>query len=415
MPISDPIFTSTALQYAADNAYDVQGDAYDSSLVKVEPPLGFIEQGLRPKRQIAAQHFNWVMGQFALIMQGLISNDGLHEADIDAIELVNATQDGRLDDLEDYSPRIRIYPFMASTTFQPSTRVLFALGVGCGGGGGGGKGMNGVETEDRWAAGAGAGGGSELIWMPLSGLDPALTYNVDIGAGGLGATVASASGGDGGDTVLRLGSTQLMVCPGAQGGRGAVGGQMIQYWVGYTLGGVSRKGMPIMTLGGVGRGIRFDTATSGSALGPTYGSVTSGGPHSLMIPLSPGQGGFGAGGSPNPGASNAASQGAPNKVGTFAGGSPGSQGGDFGTARGGGGGGGGGAGPFGPGGNGGGGAQGGIFQGTFPSAGAANSGAGGGGSGSVGYSPTGTPVLPRNGADGGSGRYYIITVEETGP
>lgn len=413
------IYNSPALTIAGDATYDVQSDAYDNSSVKVEPSAGQLLQGFRPQKQLPAQTVNWILAQFAGVMGQLIIDEDDHRGRLDGHDADIAGHETRLDAWDAWrdnnSPRLKIYYFNtpgqtwglgAPAGFVPEGRVLSAVAVGFGGGGGGGKGANGAEVVDRWLAGAGGGGGSQLSIIPLRNLTPdTKLYNVDVGLGGLGATVAGSTGGDGGDTIMRDGATVLACFPGAQGGRGAVGGQLLAYWVHYSWGGMSRRGIQPMLIGPAGQGIRWDSATGGHA----FGDIADGGPHTLYIPQTPGQGGWGAGGSTNP----SAGVGQPNAYGNSLGGTAGAQGGDFGDFRGGGGGGGGGAGPAGPGGAGGSGSAGGLTQGSIPGNAAAGSGAGGGGSGSVAYSLNASPIFPRNAGNGGQGLMWLITVEET--
>lgn len=412
MPVDDPIFDSTALEYGADADYEVQTDAYDNTPVKVEPSAGLIAQGLRPERQLAAQYHNWIMRQFALIQLALIGNAVEHETRLDDDEADIADHETRILTLENYvdehTPRIKVYPYLTSGTFgpggthTPAGRVLASFAAGCGGGGSGGEGKNGEATADRWVAGAGGGGGSLFSFAPILGVDPSVSLlNVDIGAGGVPPAVAGSTGGAGGDSIVRLGATQLAAFGGAQGGRGSVGPYAIVNILHYSFGGFSRKDIPVLLIGPAGQGIRDVSLVT--LLGET-----------LYFPMQPGQGGYGAGGSTNP----VSSPGSPNPFGNFPGGLAGLKGddgdpnappGDL-TQRGGGGGGGGGAGPFGPGGAGG---RGGAGQAVYGAAGsaAANSGAGGGGGGSSAFN-NGSSGRSAAGA-GGTGRVYIITVEET--
>lgn len=316
------------------------------------------------------------------------------------------------------SPRIKVYTYTASGTFGPGGtqvplgRVVAAFGIGCGGGGAGGRGLAGIATANRWGAGAGGGGGALLGIAPLI-LNPALLYNIDIGAGGAtGGGTFGANGSDGGDTIIRQSSTNLAVFAGAQGGRTSYGGYSQSLWYHYVLGGlpVRHQASTVasqITIGLSDQNIRYD---SSDAAWQTQ---------SLILQMRAAQGGWGAHSSVATGLSG---YGQRNPVGGFAGGSPGAAGangdptsppGDT-THIGGGGGGGGGAGPFGVGANGGVGNAGqnnSVGCGGYSAA--ANTGAGGGGAGSDGCTISGFHALAGNqGGAGGSGRCYIITVED---
>lgn len=409
-----PIFDSTALTIAGDAAYDAQGDAVDGSSVKIEPSAGVIAQGaMRPGRQVGAQHLNWLLAQFAGIMSGLITNDDAHE-----IELLAHT--GELGDhqtaldlifawINTHSPRIKIVEFLTTSTFVVPPRCVGAMAFGCGGGGAGGTGSTGdtATPDDTWIAGGAGGGASLPCLVPLYGLTPGTTLDVIIGAGGLWGGSQGSTGHDGADSVIAFGATILAQFPGAQGGRGAVGTKIPSTQIHYTMGGMAVRGTPLMLIGPAGQGIRFDYF-AGAIFGP--------GGQTIYVPMQPGQGGFGAGGSTLP----VSQPGSRNIFGGHNPGAGGVKGYDLDATiggsltpqpRGGGGGGGGAAGAFGPGGAGGSGSHV-IVQGSIPGAGGANSGAGGGGSGSVNSIAVGGPT-PRNAASGGSGRVYIICVLES--
>ncbi len=422
------IYSSSALTVAGDPAYDAQLDPYDGSAVKVEPSIGALAQGLlRPGRQIPAQHVNWLNGQFAAIMAQLIADTATQDFRLAADDAELANHETRIVANEAWitnkSPRIRVYQFLTSTTWVVPPRVISAIGYGCGGGGGGGTGhdvvLNG-NADDLWIAGAAGGGGAYAQMFPLGSnfsmpaggslnpLVPGTTLNIDIGAGGTPYGAAGGTGNDGGDSKIRLGAALFATFTGAAGGRGSVGLLHAQTVAHFTMGGLPVRDTPVMLIGNAGQGIRFGTAP-----GEFFG--TSAGSNSLYIPMQAGQGGFGNSGN----GSYIPSNGSRNLVGGATGGTGGHKGQDLGSIRGGGGAGGGGAGPWGNGGNGGNGHNvlgvGGApnnYDGLAPTAGAANSGAGGGGSGSTGSGNTYPPPL-RNGAAGGSGRVYIITVEDS--
>ena len=93
-------------------------------------------------------------------------------------------------------------------------RTIEAVIVG--GGGGGGAGAFGASGPRFGGGGGGAGGVSRAIW-PAEDLAAGLV--VTIGAGGAGGVVGAGSAG--GDSVVHLGSTALLVATG--GGGGGVG------------------------------------------------------------------------------------------------------------------------------------------------------------------------------------------------
>lgn len=70
---TDP-FTSLALTIASDANYAALGDAYDGTPVKVTPSAGQLTQGgMRPKRQVGAQHRNWTDREFARMFLALLA------------------------------------------------------------------------------------------------------------------------------------------------------------------------------------------------------------------------------------------------------------------------------------------------------------------------------------------------------
>lgn len=415
-----PIFDSTALSIADDTAYDVESDAYDGSAVKVEPSVGQLEQGLwRPARQVAAQHMNWWMSQMALVALGLISNDTVHEDELADHAAELADHETRLDSLEEYvddhSPRIQVVEFLADGTYVVPPRCVALFAYGCGGGGGGGGGAFGTTTIQRWYPGAGGGGGALASFQVVRSTVAGETLNVVVGAGGFGA-VPAQKGGDGGDTQVRRGSNVLNAWAGAQGGEGVYGTATLTYIVSAICGGMPVRNAPKLNIGNSINGMRWDTST-----GNIFGKTADGGPHCIILQLVPAQGGWGCGGYQLVGGNLTARAGARNPVGGFAGGAGGPTGTDGDPnfppgntdRKGGGGGGGGGAGPFGPGGFGGAGQHGEASQSTAGGTPLANSGAGGGGGGSCGFRDgTGFPSVTGGGADGGSGRLYMIAVVE---
>lgn len=430
MAVDDPIFSSNALAIAVDVNYDVHGDAYDGSAIKVEPSAGEIAQGVvRPGEQIAAQHVNWVFNQFSQILSALIANAVDHEDRLDDDEAELLDHENRITVAEswinDTSPRIKIIEHLVSGSEIVPARCSGGFSYSCGGGGAGGGGKIGIVTVDRWISGGAGGGGSYATLLPLRSLVPGESLTVTVGAGGLALTnTLGGTGNNGGDTIVSRGATPLAVHHGATGGRGSIGAHTLTYWVHHTYGGPPVRDINFLLIGPSGQGIRWDSSTANP-----FGKTADGGPHSLYIPMMPGQGGCGSGGSTGP----ASQPGAKNLTGGFAGGAAGVKGPDgrwdpagvgyvagYDTRRGGGGGGGGGAGPFGPGAAGGNGQYGDLANSPYRTQGynaGANTGAGGGGGGSGGYSDDVEDVGGYNsnfGGDGGSGRCYLIFVQESG-
>lgn len=81
------IYDSAALQYGKDENYSITNDAYDNTPTKVTPSAGIMTQGMRPRHQVGAQHLNWILNQYALVMTGLID----HTAQLEAADGTNAT------------------------------------------------------------------------------------------------------------------------------------------------------------------------------------------------------------------------------------------------------------------------------------------------------------------------------------
>lgn len=105
-------------------------------------------------------------------------------------------------------------------TWSPPDWARSVEVVAVGGGAGGGAGAFGASGDRLGGGGGGAGGVSRAIW-PAGHLTAGLT--IDIGVGGAGGT--TSSGSDGGDTVVRLGSTALLrATAGSAGQAGSDGG-----------------------------------------------------------------------------------------------------------------------------------------------------------------------------------------------
>ncbi len=81
MPYTDPIYSSLVLTIASDANYSAEGDAYDGKPLKVAPTAGALLQNARPRRQRAAQHENWLMNQFAQLLQALHDDGDRVEGD----------------------------------------------------------------------------------------------------------------------------------------------------------------------------------------------------------------------------------------------------------------------------------------------------------------------------------------------
>lgn len=138
-------------------------------------------------------------------VSGLISK--VHDDPGDKLTLTVAA-----DLLEPYAQRgtlCGLRSFSASKAWVPTAAAKSALCILTGGGGAGG----GVPAASNNIASCG-GGASEvkLLFIP----DLAASYQVIIGAGGIGAT--NAKGGDGGTSYLKLGAATLLSAVGGKGG-----------------------------------------------------------------------------------------------------------------------------------------------------------------------------------------------------
>ncbi len=279
------------------------------------------------------------------------------------------------------TPRLvrRVFSTPGTTTFTPPAGVKHIFAQGIGGGGGGGRGDAGGTTATNKPSGGAGGGASTESVVPLT-LTPGTSYDIIVGAAGLGSTTYGAHGGSGGDSRIQpttSGSvTNELVCwPGACGGTSADG----------TLTGGFPVGGPA-TRGGAG--------TSLTTLASHVGGYA---PHL-------GGGGYGNySGTPTPARAGSNSAAA-------AGGIAGTVGATDAGYLGGGGGGGGAAGAGGAGGAGSAGAPGRSSTGGYtssPGGAGVGVGAGGGGSGGGGNAPL-FPGGAGNGGNGGSGRIILF-------
>lgn len=279
------------------------------------------------------------------------------------------------------------FEFTANGTWSPPFGVFSALLVGCGAGGGGGGGKPNSTAANRYVSGGGGGGGA-LHQTARVAVSASNTYDVVVGAGGVGGG-PTAHGSDGGDTRLELSGTALAVFSGAAGGRcqqttfGTVG---TTTWM-RANGGAAVRGSQVVGWGFSADDISFDATPAGLT--------------SFGVFLPPDTGGSGNGlGNGVPGNRN--------PFGGFNGGTGGTKGTDSGSLIGGGAGGGGAAGPYGAGGNGGNGGNGGTpGNGTAGASAGANTGAGGGGGGSGGSHGTASGT-GQAGGNGGSGRLFVV-------
>jgi len=252
----------------------------------------------------------------------------------------------------------------ASETFTSNDTWVCPSGItqiileGFGGGGGGA----GAEANFRTAGG---GGGGAIRGYQILTVTPGYTYDITIGAGGVGGTAgtyavndSSSDGYDGGDTKFSYSGTDLVIF------RGGGGGNRGTSSVGGGFGGLCS---PSAAAGG------FSGATDGATVNVPFTSLASGGSSNDYNRNAPG--GY-------------------NLTGAYSPGSPGTgDNGAYGEPHGGGGG---GAGPEGDGGDGGNGVASGA-NGEDGGSGGANTGAGGGGGGTTSGSPS------YNGGAGGAG------------
>lgn len=96
MSYSDPIYGSLVLNMAGDTNYvSIGGEspvAYGGTPVKIAPSAGVLGQMARPRKQLGAQHFNWIMNQTGLMLAALKTDGVRVENDLLAfITTVNNT------------------------------------------------------------------------------------------------------------------------------------------------------------------------------------------------------------------------------------------------------------------------------------------------------------------------------------
>lgn len=123
--LDDAIYSSNALEVAADDNYAVQGDAKDGTPVKVTPSVGELRQSFRPERQMPAQHLNWLLRQFALFMGQLHGDtETLRQDLIDEL-------DDRRDEWMERWGQIQAFNFPTRVDLETSNirRATFAAGT----------------------------------------------------------------------------------------------------------------------------------------------------------------------------------------------------------------------------------------------------------------------------------------------
>lgn len=292
--------------------------------------------------------------------------------------------------------------FTSSTTWTAPAGVYLATLTGCGGGGGGGGGREAPNQTNLWLGGGSGGGGAVLNTATVS-VVPGTVYEIVIGAGGTGAA-ADGDGSDGGDTIFYEQGVgpdpSIIQFYGAGGGKrgGGVTGAALYFFV--------KGGLPVRMTG-------EDSYINYTNL-VNAGDIVN---YLIYPQVLQQQGGYSVPTNFNSGNSVGGGP-APNAFETDArGGSPGADGVDSSTYRGGSGGGGGGMGAFGlagegnDGGNGGTAASGGTGgNGTAGGNADANTGSGGGGGGAPGC---GLSARGNAGAGGNGGSGLLIITWET--
>lgn len=161
-------------------------------------------------------------------------------------------------------------PGAATWTCPPRVRWIWLFLLGGGGGGGHGFDKPGAGASQH-PSGGGGGGGAQGGWHMRS-VTPGVTYHVNVGNGGAGATTPGNPGGDGDESVFSPPDTQDTVAAyGGSGGRQGTIGTSTS--AGFALGG-------------------------GPALATRY--VSTGSPNAMPYPyMSPGDGGWAATGNQN--------------------------------------------------------------------------------------------------------------------
>jgi hypothetical protein len=359
--MSDPL-DSAALDVASDANYDVVGDAYDSTPVKVTAASGVITQGWRPKRQFAAQYWNYILNAIGACVRSLRTH-------VIALEAAP-------------SPPVEFTSSGTWTAGVNDYRIYIEM---CGGGGGGAGGNWGDSAPTKYAVSGAGGGGAPLITGVLE-VTPGVTYTITIGTGGGGGAAgtyatptAPTDGSNGVSTTFKQGASTLLSGRGGSKGHASITHNSVATADGYIAvsGGTSIPG-PV-------------TNFQGYQTSPT-----------AMYGFSPGCGGDGVGANSEPEATIGTGRAGHWSTTLHVAGDGGNNGADSSSYRGGAGGGGGGGGAFGLGTNGGNGGAagsgGGGASGLVSDGGAApaNGGGGGGGGGAGGAGST-------IGGDGGPG------------
>jgi hypothetical protein len=120
------------------------------------------------------------------------------------------------------TPAHGIREFTASATFEVPAGISHITVELWGAGGGGGAG---ALTGPAAPPGAGGGGGGSGAYLRASmSVVPNSTYSIELGRAGEGtgrSKKTSASGSNGGDTIVRRGATVLLTAMGGRGGRSA--------------------------------------------------------------------------------------------------------------------------------------------------------------------------------------------------
>lgn len=201
----------------------------------------------------------------------------------------------------------------------PST-LISALCLVTGGGGGGGRAISAITPNATYAAGGGGGSGS-TAWRIFSAatltgaLNASSRLDINIGAGGAGATAALTKGGNGGSSSIGTVTAPLFSAAGGVGGRsatnafgagGAGGGAPTTGTINLAgaVGGFGAQPKASATImGGMGApsfwggGTQATVAALGNAAGPAGNTPGSGGAGGVSFTSAAGgNGGVGAAG-----------------------------------------------------------------------------------------------------------------------
>jgi hypothetical protein len=152
---------------------------------------------------------------------------------------------------------------IAGVAIPAGARLFQVKGVG---GGGAGGGFNGAGGGAGLGSSGGGGGSGCYAESSIAAVVGATTYDVTIGAGGVG--VSAAAGGGGGTTIVTVGSNSVTFNGGFGGGAGSVSAAVIAWVPGGGGGYVASGGITMLGYGSMGRiGISGPSSSSSGAGG----------------------------------------------------------------------------------------------------------------------------------------------------